>query len=94
VEEGVSQMSKAAAPSSWSRTGPSVSAAPSTRINVWNLPLDIGFKSTNFYGWPELLITVYGQDVFGRDVIRGYGTCKLPINTGEYVSCICVQFPS
>jgi hypothetical protein len=32
---------------------------------------------------PQLIISVYGLDTFGNDVVRGYGVCHLPIVIGE-----------
>ena len=51
---------------------------------VWNFPLDISLRSTNVYGWPQLLISVFGHDHLGRDVIRGYASCHLPTQPGNY----------
>ncbi|KAI8818193.1 B9 domain-containing protein 1 [Fimicolochytrium jonesii] len=45
---------------------------------VWNFPIDLAFKSTNAYGWPQMLMTVYGPDLLGRDVVRGYGVVRVP----------------
>lgn len=45
---------------------------------VLNFPIDIAFKSTNPFGWPRLVISIYGLDAFGRDVVRGYGAVHLP----------------
>ena len=28
---------------------------------VWNFPVDITFKSTNPFGWPRLVVSVYSQ---------------------------------
>ncbi|KAL5242348.1 hypothetical protein ACI65C_009758 [Semiaphis heraclei] len=50
---------------------------------VWNFPLDVSFKSSNPYGWPQLIISVYGLDTFGNDVVRGYGVCHLPVVNGQ-----------
>lgn len=49
---------------------------------VWNMPIDITFKSTNVYGWPRLAIAVYGVDWLGRDVIKGYTSVAVPLQTG------------
>merc|ERR1711988_1403797 len=49
---------------------------------VWNFPLDIAFKSTNAFGWPQLVVSVYGMDALSRSVIRGYGRVHLPISPG------------
>ena len=28
---------------------------------VWNFPVDVTFKSTNPFGWPRIVISVYSQ---------------------------------
>ncbi len=35
---------------------------------VWNFPLDITFRSTCPYGWPQIVISVYELDSFGNEV--------------------------
>ncbi|KAK1943484.1 B9 domain-containing protein 1 [Phytophthora citrophthora] len=47
-----------------------------------NFPIDVSFKSTNPFGWPRLVLSLYGLDAFGRDVVRGYGTVAFPITPG------------
>lgn len=32
---------------------------------------------------PQLVIHAYGLDVFGTDVVRGYGVCHVPITPGR-----------
>uniref|UniRef100_A0A2H8THY3 B9 domain-containing protein 1 n=1 Tax=Melanaphis sacchari TaxID=742174 RepID=A0A2H8THY3_9HEMI len=32
---------------------------------------------------PQLIISVYGLDTFGNDVVRGYGVCHLPVVNGQ-----------
>ncbi|XP_043945504.1 B9 domain-containing protein 1 isoform X1 [Protopterus annectens] len=51
---------------------------------VWNFPIDITFKSTNPYGWPQIVVCVYGPDVFGNDVVRGYGAVHIPFLPGRH----------
>jgi B9 domain-containing protein 1 len=51
---------------------------------VWNFPIDLSLKSTNVFGWPQIVLAVYGLDGFGRDVIRGYGSMHLPTSTGRH----------
>lgn len=51
---------------------------------VWNFPLDVTFKSTNPFGWPQLVLHAYGPDVFGNDVVRGYAVCHIPITPGRH----------
>lgn len=50
-----------------------------------NEPLpQVTLKSTNPYGWPRLVIAVYGLDMFGRDVVRGYGSVLFPVIPGHH----------
>jgi hypothetical protein len=28
---------------------------------VWNFPIDVTFKSTNPFGWPRLVLSIYSQ---------------------------------
>ena len=37
---------------------------------------------------PQLVVSVYGYDVFGRDVPRGYGVIHVPITPGRLVVII------
>ena len=46
---------------------------------VWNFPLDITFRSTSPFGWPQLVVSVYGLDNLGNDVVRGYGAVHVPL---------------
>uniref|UniRef100_K3WSI9 B9 domain-containing protein 1 n=1 Tax=Globisporangium ultimum (strain ATCC 200006 / CBS 805.95 / DAOM BR144) TaxID=431595 RepID=K3WSI9_GLOUD len=50
---------------------------------IFNFPIDISFKSTNPFGWPRIVLSVYGLDALGRDVIRGYGSVHLPTCAGS-----------
>lgn len=52
---------------------------------VWNFPIDLTFRSTNIFGWPQIVLAVYGLDGLGRDVIRGYGALHFPTTTGRHV---------
>lgn len=70
IEEGISQISK--------------KGRDEEQSFVWNLPLNIVFKSTNPFGWPQLVISAYGLDVFGNEVVRGYGVCHVPISPGHF----------
>ena len=61
---------------------------------VWNFPLDISFKSTNAYGWPQIVISVYGMDYMSRDVIKGYGRVHIPITPGRYTRYVRLFSPA
>lgn len=43
------------------------------------------YKSA-FLPGPQLVLSVYGPDVFGNDVVRGYGATHIPITPGQSVS--------
>lgn len=53
--------------------------ARAKRRFVFNQPIDISYKSYNFHGWPQIVLSVYCFDSFGNDQIIGYGVCHLPI---------------
>uniref|UniRef100_A0A914VM81 B9 domain-containing protein 1 n=1 Tax=Plectus sambesii TaxID=2011161 RepID=A0A914VM81_9BILA len=50
---------------------------------VLNFPLEITFKSSSPFGWPQLVLSCYGTDSFGNDVVRGYGATHIPIMPGQ-----------
>ncbi|KFO77134.1 B9 domain-containing protein 1, partial [Cuculus canorus] len=79
LEEGISQIS-------------SKSDVSPTTI-VWNFPIDITFKSTNPFGWPQIVVSVYGPDFFGNDVVRGYGTVHVPFTPGRHTRTIAMFVP-
>ncbi|XP_014216692.1 B9 domain-containing protein 1 [Copidosoma floridanum] len=79
IEEGLTQMSKC--------------SGDARRLAVWNFPLDVAFKSTSPFGWPQLLLSIYGLDTFGHDVVQGYGVCRLPLITGRHEKRIAVYAP-
>ncbi|XP_067043867.1 B9 domain-containing protein 1-like [Acropora muricata] len=54
------------------------------QVFVFNFPLDITFKSTSPFGWPQLVISCYGLDFYGHDVVRGYGAVHVPISPGSH----------
>ncbi|TRY59062.1 hypothetical protein DNTS_008383, partial [Danionella cerebrum] len=60
---------------------------------VWNFPLDITFKSTNPFGWPQIVVSVYGPDTFGNDVVRGYGAVHIPFTPGKHTKTIPMFVP-
>ncbi|EKX46076.1 hypothetical protein GUITHDRAFT_108112 [Guillardia theta CCMP2712] len=70
MEEGVTQVA-------------SISPGSDSRV-VWNFPLELTFKSTNVYGWPQIVLTVHGTDFLNRDVIRGYGSVHIPVVPGAH----------
>mmetsp|Transcript_5517 Transcript_5517/g.6349 ORF Transcript_5517/g.6349 Transcript_5517/m.6349 type:complete len:198 (-) Transcript_5517:80-673(-) len=79
LEDGISQITRR-------------SAGPSGRL-VWNFPLDITYKSTNAFGWPQLVVSVFEVDGLGRDIIKGYGSIHLPITPGPHTRKIHLYKP-
>ena len=74
VEEGITQMSTA-----------SGSTSDAAQLAVWNFPVDVTFRSTGAHGWPQIVLSVYGTDAFGRaDMIVGYGAAHLPMAPGRH----------
>ena len=74
VEEGITQMSSA------SGTGDNEG-----QLAVWNFPVDVTFRATCAYGWPQIVLSVYGNDWRGRsDMILGYGSVHLPLTPGRH----------
>jgi len=74
VEEGITQLSTA------SGTG-----GEQGLVAVWNFPIDVTFRATSAHGWPQIVVSVYGNDSFGKsDVIIGYGATHLPIGPGRH----------
>ncbi|XP_065846544.1 B9 domain-containing protein 1-like [Oscarella lobularis] len=69
LEEGISQITK--------------KSRDARQIFTWNFPLDVTFKTTNPYGWPQLVVSAYGLDAFGREVVRGYGAVHIPVVPGS-----------
>ena len=59
------------------------SGGPDQKL-VWNFPVEVTYKSTNAFGWPQLVLSVFEIDALGRDVIRGYGCIHLPIAAGQF----------
>lgn len=53
-----------------SRSGNQLNSSDSLDF-VWNLPIELTMSSSNVHGWPQLVVSVYGLNFFGLDVVRG-----------------------
>uniref|UniRef100_T1IN05 Protein wntless n=1 Tax=Strigamia maritima TaxID=126957 RepID=T1IN05_STRMM len=78
MEEGISQIAK---------------RSYSNQNFVWNFPIDISFKSTNPSGWPRIVVSAYGLDFLGHDIVRGYGVTHIPITSGHQKKRIAMFVP-
>ncbi|KAG5458479.1 MAG: hypothetical protein BJ554DRAFT_1284, partial [Olpidium bornovanus] len=74
-EEGITQITRAPG----AREAPAAGGGAAVPASVWNFPLEISFRSTNAFGWPQIVLAVCGLDALGRDVVKGYGAARLPI---------------
>lgn len=60
---------------------------------VWNFPLDITFRSTCPFGWPQIVVSLYEIDSFGNESICGYGCIHMPITPGTHLAKIPIFAP-
>ena len=51
---------------------------------VWNMPFEVCLKSKNPSGWPQLVVSCYSLDFFGREVLKAYGVCYFPTTKGSH----------
>ncbi len=75
MQDGITQITRAAA-------GPLCCGGGAL---VWNFPLDVAYRTSNVFGWPQIVVCVYGADFWGRDVVKGYGSVRLPACIGRCV---------
>lgn len=47
---------------------------------VWNQPITVSYRSYNFFGYPQLIVSVYNFDLLGNDQLVGYGFIHLPMS--------------
>ena len=52
-------------------------------VCVWNYPIDAVFKSPRPFGWPQVIVSVYGVNLFGNETVVGYGAFHLPTSSGH-----------
>lgn len=81
VEHGISQIA---------RRG----SGQDSQVFIWNYPVDITFRSSNVFGWPQIVISVYGINFMGKDVIKGYGCIHLPVVPGSHTVYVRLYVPA
>ena len=54
----------------------------SSNYFVWNLPFELSLSSTNPSGWPQVVISCFCPDFFGREVLKAYGLARIPTTQG------------
>ena len=51
---------------------------------VWNHPINVAFKSSKPCGWPQIILSVYGHNHFGNDMVVGYAAIHIPTTPGHH----------
>ncbi|XP_017008990.3 B9 domain-containing protein 1 isoform X2 [Drosophila takahashii] len=46
---------------------------------VFNMPIEVTYKSTSPFGWPQILVSVFGSSGRGRETLLGYAHIHLPV---------------
>ncbi|XP_017869784.1 PREDICTED: B9 domain-containing protein 1 [Drosophila arizonae] len=50
---------------------------------VFNMPIEVTYKSTSPFGWPQILVSVFGQNQTGNESLVGYAHVYMPIFGGH-----------
>lgn len=61
-------------------------------LSVCNYNLCLSLTSSRSQG-PQLVVSCYGPDTFGQDVVRGYGAVHIPIAPGKHTRIIPMFVP-
>uniref|UniRef100_A0A0K0CWV3 B9 domain-containing protein 1 n=1 Tax=Angiostrongylus cantonensis TaxID=6313 RepID=A0A0K0CWV3_ANGCA len=55
---------------------------------VLDLPFTATFSSTNPFKWPQMVLSCFGNDLLGHDVVRGYGALPIPTIPGSHTRVV------
>uniref|UniRef100_A0A2M4BZW5 B9 domain-containing protein 1 n=1 Tax=Anopheles marajoara TaxID=58244 RepID=A0A2M4BZW5_9DIPT len=50
------------------------------RTVVFNMPIEFTMKSTNPYGWPQIIFSLYGANMWNVETNRGYARVFCPLS--------------
>ncbi|XP_073828742.1 B9 domain-containing protein 1 [Musca autumnalis] len=50
---------------------------------VFNMPIELTYRSTNVFGWPQLIVCLYGKTRWGIETSLGYSRLHVPIFGSE-----------
>lgn len=89
---GITQLACASIPPATSLASALFRTGDSREV-VWNFPIGLVFKSTSPFGWPRLVVTVYGTDLCNRRVVKGYGSLHIPCQPGRHSRTIRLYCP-
>ena len=87
VPDGITQLASASVPASF------VTWRGGLAEVVWSFPLGVVYKSTSPFGWPRIVVTVYGTDLCNRRVVKGYGSVHVPCQPGRHTRTIRLYCP-
>lgn len=90
VADGITQLACASVSASSSVTS---WRSGSTAEVVWSFPIGVVYKSTSPFGWPRIVLTVYGTDLCNRRVVKGYGSVHVPCQPGRHTRTIRLYCP-
>ena len=50
----------------------------------YGLNFEISYRSTDPFGWPQLVLNCFTVDANGNEIIKGYGCVHVPTSTGRH----------
>jgi len=89
---GITQLACSSLPPAFSFSSALFRGGESHEV-VWNFPIGLVFKSTSPFGWPRIVVTVYGTDLCNRRVVKGYGSVHVPCQPGRHSRTIRLYCP-
>ncbi|CRL07204.1 CLUMA_CG020187, isoform A [Clunio marinus] len=62
---------------------------------VFNMPIACTFRFTNIFGWPQIVFSLYGTNVWGTEVSLGYARIHVPcqINSSQQSGLKAIHAP-
>lgn len=60
---------------------------------IFSTPFSMSFEATSPFGWPQILIAIYGNNNFGKNMVIGYGSLHIPTVSGRYTMNIPLFVP-
>jgi B9 domain-containing protein 1 len=50
----------------------------------YGLNFEISYRSTDPFGWPQLVLNCFTVDLNGNEIVKGYGVVHVPTSTGRH----------
>jgi len=86
--------------SGWSlASGPNEGITQQSKLDsnnscVWNYPINVSFKAERPFGWPQIVMAIYGKNSFGLDMVVGYGAVHFPTTQGSHLIDVSLFTPA